>query len=293
MAPSKKRKNAPSQANPKIPKRAKNHRTKQSPWEASREDDQEYTVETITNKEHRKGLPYYRVVWSGCEDKDATWEPAENLVGAAATVRAFDEGLKVKEAARKKAVKEAREAAAADRKRREEQSEEEALNDAIRRAQDEGGGGDDPTEGSELQPIILKDGRHVLEKHKRKASAVWDAYDLTKEKPTCTCATNADGTGQCGTAPAQSGGTQNYWTHLYVHHRPVWLALKKKEGSLTDVGETELQLLDSLHKGRQKLQESSRTKIKLPKEGKAVLDRLAGEAQGCKDVNSPYKPPDH
>ena len=52
------------------------------------------------------------------------------MVGAAATVRSFEEGLKVKEAARKKAVKEAREAAAAaDRKRREEQSEEEALAD--------------------------------------------------------------------------------------------------------------------------------------------------------------------
>ena len=47
---------------------------------------------------------------------------------------------------------------------------------------------------------------------------------------------------------------------------------------MSDVGEAELQLLDSLHKGRQKLQETSAAKIKLPKEGKAVLDRLAAEA---------------
>ena len=79
MAPRNKRKAARPQ-DPAIPKRARNHRTKQDPWEKSREDDGALEVEAILRVEYRRGLPFYEVHWKGysSETTETTLEPAEN-----------------------------------------------------------------------------------------------------------------------------------------------------------------------------------------------------------------------
>ena len=61
MAPRNKRKAARPQ-DPSIPKRARNHRTKQDPWEKSREDDEALEVEAILRVEYRRGLPSGRAL---------------------------------------------------------------------------------------------------------------------------------------------------------------------------------------------------------------------------------------
>ena len=55
-------------ADPKVPKRTKNHRTDQNPWEASREDADDLEVACIAGKEWRKGVAYYQVLWQGFDD---------------------------------------------------------------------------------------------------------------------------------------------------------------------------------------------------------------------------------
>ena len=79
MAPRNKRKAARPQ-DPSIPKRARNHRTKQDPWEKSREDDEALEAEAILRAEYRRGLPFYEVHWKGysSETTETTLEPAEN-----------------------------------------------------------------------------------------------------------------------------------------------------------------------------------------------------------------------
>jgi len=74
----------------------------------------------------------------------------------------------------------------------------------------------------------------VLPQHKRKSGVVWSAYNLSEEKPSCTV---------CGNVPSPTGGTSNYWSHLFVHHRAIWLKLKQKAGALTGSGEAELSAL--------------------------------------------------
>jgi hypothetical protein len=70
----------------------------------------------------------------------------------------------------------------------------------------------------------------VLGVHKKKKAAIWSVFDLSKEKPSCLV---LDGCEVCGNVPAPTGGTSNYWSHLHVHHRPVWLELKQRCGQLT------------------------------------------------------------
>ena len=69
-----KRKSSKPVADPQVPKRSRNHRTKQTPWEAAREDE-DIAVQKISAKEWRKGVPFYLVHWEGFAAEDATWEP--------------------------------------------------------------------------------------------------------------------------------------------------------------------------------------------------------------------------
>ena len=80
------------------------------------------------------------------------------------------------------------------------------------------------------------------------ASSFWKpthnayAYDLSDE--CISCAVDLGGK-PCGVKVAMCGGTTNFWGHLFVHHRAVWLQLKNEDGALTEVGEAEMALLQN------------------------------------------------
>ena len=261
-------------ADPKVPKRKKNHRTDQNPWEASRDEDADVEVSSISSKEWRKGIAYYRVQWKGFDDAESTWEPTENLVGAAATVREFNEAKKSEDLAAKKALVEARQQAKADRDERERVAAAEAQAAALREA----AASEDP---GTCQPCVADlvgyfvNGRRVHKKHKQKKATVWKSYDLSEEMISCA----VDMGGQpCGHKPTNCGGTTNFWGHLFVHHRAVWLQLKKEDGALTEVGEAEMEVLKTSMAARTEKEKTSSTLVKLDAEGNAVLQQLAGES---------------
>ena len=106
MAPRNKRKAARPQ-DPAIPKRARNHRTKQDPWEKSREDGGALEVEAILRVEYRRGLPFYDAHWKGYspETTETALGPAGNLVGAAQLIREFNVKATAASKARKVAIK--------------------------------------------------------------------------------------------------------------------------------------------------------------------------------------------
>ena len=117
----------------------------------------------------------------------------------------------------------------------------------------------------------------ILPKHARKKAIVFEAYDLSVDKPCCILPSIKDSTQTCGHVPAASGGTANYWSHLHREHRAEWLRLKRKSGMLTDVGEEQLQALQSSFNKTREKSATSATKATLSAEGKEVLDRLCAE----------------
>ena len=260
-------------ADPKVPKRARNHRTEQNPWEASREDGDDLEVASVSKKEWRKGLAYYLVHWEGFDDQDATWEPAANLVGAAGTIREFNEAKKQEDLRQKGLLVEARRKAKQDREDKERVAAEEALAAQLREA----ASSEDP---ATCQPCVADlvgyfvNGRRVHTKHKKKKATVWKAYDLSEE--CISCAVDIGGK-LCGHQPADCGGTTNFWGHLYVHHRAEWLKLKKEDGALTEVGEAEMGVLQASMAARVEKEKTSSAKVQLDAEGAAVLQQLAGE----------------
>ena len=137
MAPRNRRKAARPQ-DPAIPKRARNHRTKQDPWEKSREDDEALEVEAILRVEYQRGLPFYEVHWKGWSSEtvttETTLEPAENLVGAAQLVREFNVKAAAASKAQKVAIKAAKGARAEENKRKQEQEAAAAQADAVEQA---------------------------------------------------------------------------------------------------------------------------------------------------------------
>ena len=72
-------------------------------------------------------------------------------------------------------------------------------------------------------------------------------FDLSKEQPTCIAVKITCGD-MCGCKPSSTGGTSNYWGHLFAHHRAIWLEKKRAAGQLTDVGQEELATLADLRK---------------------------------------------
>ena len=111
----------------------------------------------------------------------------------------------------------------------------------------------------------------VLAQHKKKTSHIWSVFDLCEEKPSCLV---MDAGEVCGNVPAPTGGTSNYWNHLFVHHRPVWLELKQRCGQLTGSGEAELAVLKQMSTSRAATAESEATFSKLPAEATRILDRV-------------------
>lgn len=64
-------------------------RTPKTPFEAV--DKTEWEVEAIHAKRWAKGVLQYEVKWKDHVDKDNTWEPLENLVGAELSISDFED----------------------------------------------------------------------------------------------------------------------------------------------------------------------------------------------------------
>ena len=270
MARNAKRKSTKPARDPKVPKRQRNHRTKQTPWEASRDDDEDLAVEKIVAKEWRKGLPYYSVHWVGYAEEDATWEPSENLVGAAETVREFDEAKAKVDKANKEAAIAAKKQAKAERAAAQKIADEEAVAAAIRAASAEGASANSDQPDAQGPDVTIVDGKPRHKKHRKKNSTVYQAYDLSGETIVCAI----DG---CGCIPKViGGGTTNFWGHLYVHHRAD-CRLKKLDGALTEVGEVEMQVLQASMAAKAERDKTGLATVKLDAAGQAVLQGLAAK----------------
>jgi len=127
---------------------------------------------------------------------------------------------------------------------------------------------------NEAQGTVLVEGRVVLWSHRKKKGKMWQCFDLSKEAPSCILPSST-GVGLCGVEPSFKGGTSNGWDHLYRHHRPVWLRMKKELGQLTGVGDQELQEIEQAFKARQAASSTATTMPPLPAQAKAHLDSLA------------------
>ena len=299
----KKRKAAAKPA-PEIPERAKNHRTSKDPWEKSREE--EYEVVSVSAKEYRAGLPFYLVEWNG--DYDDTWEPEANLVNAVNSVKKFNDALKVASDLAKQEKIKLREqkkvrvcmplcvttmnndvglliewcsqAEAAAKKAAEDVAAAAAVDEAIiAGAAAEAAGAaavQDNAAAQGTQGMAMVDGRMVLWCHRKKKGKLWHCFDLTNDKPTCSLPSSS-GVGLCGVEPSLKSGTSNGWDHLYRHHRPVWLRLKKELGQLTGVGDAELKEIDTAFKARHEAAKTEASLPPLPAEIKSLLDSLASQ----------------
>ena len=52
----------------------------------------EYEVEKIIGKRVNKNRKYYKVLWKGFPESEATWEPVKNLNGARDLIKEFERG---------------------------------------------------------------------------------------------------------------------------------------------------------------------------------------------------------
>ena len=69
-------------------RRKKVTRTAKTPFEAV--DKTEWEVEAVKAKRWAKGSPQYEVKWKDHDEKQNTWEPLENLVGAERSIADFE-----------------------------------------------------------------------------------------------------------------------------------------------------------------------------------------------------------
>ena len=74
-----------------VPRTTKNKRTPRGTVDdAQRAEDEEWEVHKISARRQKGQVVQYLVHWKGCEDFNATWEPASNLAGATETVAQFE-----------------------------------------------------------------------------------------------------------------------------------------------------------------------------------------------------------
>jgi hypothetical protein len=114
----------------------------------------------------------------------------------------------------------------------------------------------------------------VLAQHRKKTSLIWSVFNLSQEKPSCGILNDGE---VCASVPACTGGTSNYWNHLFVHHRPVWLELKQQSGQLTGSGEAELSALRKMLANRAEAAEIDAVFSKLPAEATRIMDRVTSD----------------
>ena len=127
----------------------------------------------------------------------------------------------------------------------------------------------------------------MLKQHQSKRGAVWEAYNLSVEKPSCKLF-KPNGQDVCGAVPSPMAGTSNYWSHLWSHHRQKWYELKQKDGQLNQVGEAELTRLKVAFTKMEAEGASVGSRVsdghgseflsaKLPAREKATMDRVTAE----------------
>lgn len=68
---------------------------------AGKDPDEEFTVESITDKRELEGVIYYKCKWLGFPDSDSTWEPTENIF-AKNLIAKFEATLDKSQSLRKK-----------------------------------------------------------------------------------------------------------------------------------------------------------------------------------------------
>ena len=171
-------------------------------------------------------------------------------------------------------LREQRKAAEAAKKAEEDANAQAAMNEAV--VADAAGAAANAAVSSSVASdgLVLLDGRMVCWVHRKKKGKMWQCFDLSQEAPTCLLPSSS-GAGVCGVKPSFKGGTTNGWDHLYRHHRPVWLRLKKEMGQLSGVGDAELQQIDQALAARQEAAKTQVTVPPLPAAIKASLDTLA------------------
>ena len=257
---------------PAAAKKTKPYRTPQTPFEQT--EEKLYDVDKITAMRFNKGAREYLVRWEGYAAAHDTWEPMENLVGCAEQIRVYE---KQREADDKKH--------AADALERRQKAKDDAAAEAeslkARAAEQalagEGGIGAPAGDGEEAAADA------VLKKHKGKSCAVWKHFDLSVDKPSCKLF-KADGFTICDAMPSAAAGTQNYWSHLWAHHRTEWYEAKRVEGKLNAAGNVELAKLKEGLANLDKASNAQRHRhggeflsAQLPPDAKETLDRIVSE----------------
>lgn len=110
-------------------------RTPKTPFEAV--DKTEWEVEAIHAKRWAKGVLQYEVKWKDHVDKDNTWEPLENLVGAELSISDFEDAWEKNYNAPRKEKRTRQTATSCATPLEEAQSEaDESLDSTIRQAVD-------------------------------------------------------------------------------------------------------------------------------------------------------------
>ena len=251
----------------------------QDPWEQSVVDGPEYEVECITGHEFSKGVKFYHVTW---KEGDCTKEPQENLVGATQLVKDYNEARNEADRQDKARLLEARKLRKAEQLAAATEAKAaacaKALADAMKDAPGSTNSGSNSADRDPTPHDVVaqnKTGRMVLRMHKNKTATVWRAYDLLQEKPSCTIEVSE--AVACGCVPSITGGTSNYWQHLFHHHRSVWLSYKQEDGDLTVVGQQELQHVTEAMAKRMQASQQASQKPALDVKAKATLDRLCSE----------------
>ncbi|KAL1527010.1 hypothetical protein AB1Y20_015698 [Prymnesium parvum] len=261
-------------------KRTRPYRTPKTPFEAAEaavdvDGQPPYKVNFIKNVRFVKGARQYEVVWEGYQENDTTWEPIENLMGCAAEIREYEERREAADKAVNEDIIRKRQEAREAQEREAAEIRERAAEAVLRATNNDG----QQVAEQNTQDCQETGEGGTLKKHSKKVGIVWSVFDLTQENPSCKCKTDKGSI--CGEVPSSAAGTTNYWTHLYTHHRMVWLELKRSEGKLTPAGVAKLEkLFDEMNKGQTTYSSAVGGEFlsaKLPPSVKETMDRITAE----------------
>jgi len=229
-------------------------------------------VEAILGAVYKKGLKLYTTLWKA---GDTTEEPEANLVNASEMVRAFNEARTETDRADKARVVEIRALRKAEALAAESEAKAAATAAALATAMSNAQSATEDSEASPTDVVMQRGGRMVLRCHRHKTATVWRAFDLLHENPPCILETSPGV--KCGCCPSSSGGTSNFWQHLYCHHRTIWLEYKHEDNQLTPVGQTELAEVNAAIAARNAAFKKSAKKPPLAPKARVHVDRLVAE----------------